>query len=310
MNLKTIYSTSPARGWLPWGLLAPVICLVLTLVSEIPSSLILERFGFVDSRGEPLGTQGLMALLLVSFIAWLLAVAAWIAFVERRNVGTIGLTRAGATSGFARGLFVGVVMPTAVVACIGLAGAYEPIALFPAAQSSEALIAIAGFFVCFLVQAGTEEIIFRGWLMSVITRRMNIILAVVISSLVFTLLHFSRGQSWLVTGNILLFALFASAWSISSNNIWGVIGWHAGWNWIVATGFELPVTGLNAGVPALTVSLAPVGPDLLTGGAQGPEGSILCTLFLVCGIVFFAWSIARKRRDVGPDHNKSAGRQT
>ncbi len=309
MNLKTIYSTSPARGWLPWGLLAPVLCLVFSLVTEIPSDLFLERFGFLDARGEPAGTQGLTAMLFVAFITWMLAVAAWIAFVERRNAGTIGLTKAGAASGFSGGVFTGVVMPSALVACIWLAGAYKPMALFPAFQSPGALVGIAGLFVGFIIQASIEEIIFRGWLTSVITRRMNVIFAVLLSSLLFTLLHFSRGQPWLVTGNILLFALFASAWSISSNNIWGVMGWHAGWNWIIATGFDVPVTGLDAGVPALTVSLAPAGPDFLTGGAQGPEGSVFCTLFLVCGIIFFMWRIARKRRDVGPDHNKPAGAQ-
>jgi len=309
MNLKTIYSASPARGWLPWALLAPVVCLVLAIVTDIPSGLFLERFGFADATGEPIGTQGLMALLVVSFTAWMLAVAAWIAFVERRNAGTIGLTRPGAAAGFSGGLVAGVVTLTAVVACIWLAGGYEPGALFPAAQSPEALVAIAGLFAGFIVQASIEEIIFRGWLTSAITRRSNVICAVVLSSLLFTLLHFSRGQPWLVTGNILLFALFASAWSISSNNIWGVMGWHAGWNWILATGFDLPVTGLDAGVPALTVSLVPAGPDLLTGGAQGPEGSIVCTLFFVCGIIFFAWRIARKRRDLGSDDGTPAGAQ-
>ena len=309
MNLKTIYSTSPARGWLPWGLLAPVVCLVLALVSEIPAGLILEPFGFVDAGGEPVGTQGLMGLLLVSFIAWMLAVAAWIAFVERRNAGTIGLTKAGAAAGFSGGLVAGLVMVSAVVACIWLAGAYEPGALFPAFQSPGALVAIAGLFVAFIVQASIEEIIFRGWLTSVITRRMNLIWAVVLSSLLFTLLHSSRENTWLVTGNILLFAFFLSAWSIYSNNIWGAMGWHAGWNWLLATGFDVPVTGLDAGVPALTVSLAPVGRDLLTGGAKGPEGSIFCTLFLVCGIIFFVSRIARKRRDVGPDQNNPAGAQ-
>jgi hypothetical protein len=46
-------------------------------------------------------------------------------------------------------------------------------------------------------------------------------------------------------------------------------------------------------VPALAVTLAPIGSDLLTGGAQGPEGSIMCTLFFVCGIVFFGWRISK-----------------
>lgn len=309
MNLKTIYSTSPARGWIPGALLAPVLCIVFAIATELPSTLFLERFGFQDAQGEYVGTQGLMALLLVAFITWVLAVAAWIAVVERRNAGTIGLTKAGAARGFYGGLVAGVVMVTALVACIWLAGGYKPGALFPAAQSSGALIAIAGLFVGFIVQASIEEIIFRGWLTSAITRRTNLIYGVLISSLTFTLVHFSPDTSWLIMGNTLLFALFASAWAISSNNIWGAMGWHSGWNWILATGFDVPVTGLDAGVPALTVSLTPVGTDFLTGGAEGPEGSIFCTLFLVCGIIFFVWRIARKRRDVGPDHNKPAGAQ-
>ncbi|HEV7227187.1 type II CAAX endopeptidase family protein [Brevundimonas sp.] len=307
MNLKTIYSTSPARGWLPWGLLAPVVCLALALVTEIPAGLILEPY--VDPTGEPVGAQGLMAVLLVSFIAWMLAVAAWIAFVERRNAGTIGLTRGGGAAGFSRGLVGGLVMASAVVACIWWAGAYEPGALFPALQSPGALVAIAGLFVSFIVQASIEEIIFRGWLTSAITRRMNLIWAVVLSSLLFTLLHSSRENTWIVTVNILLFASFLSAWSIYSNNIWGAMGWHAGWNWLLATGFEVPVTGLDAGVPALAVSLVPAGPGFLTGGEQGPEGSVICTLFLVCGIIFFAWRIARKPKDGKADHNKPSGAQ-
>lgn len=288
---------------------APVLCIALAIATEILSTLFLERFGFVDAQGEFVSAQGLTAMLVVSFIIWLLAVAAWIAVVERRNAGTIGLTGVGAAQGFYGGLGVGVFMPSAMIACVWLAGAYEPGALFPAAQSSGAIIAMAGLFVGFLVQASIEEIIFRGWLISVITRRTNLIVAVLLSALTFTLLHFSRGQPWLVTGNILVFALFASAWSISSNNIWGVMGWHVGWNWIIATGFDVPVTGLDAGVPALIVSLAPAGTDFLTGGADGPEGSIFCTLFLVCGIIFFMWRIARKGRGVGPDHNKPAGAQ-
>lgn len=56
-------------------------------------------------------------------------------------------------------------------------------------------------------------------------------------------------------------------------------------------------------MPALTVSLAPTGPDYLTGGAQGPEGSIFCTLFFVCGITVFAWRIARTRKNVGLNHS-------
>ncbi|HNY47610.1 MAG TPA: CPBP family intramembrane metalloprotease, partial [Casimicrobium sp.] len=61
-------------------------------------------------------------------------------------------------------------------------------------------------------------------------------------------------------------------------------GWHAGWNWLLAVGFEVPVTGLDAKMPALLVKLVPQGSVYLTGGTQGPEGSVLCGLFFVVGI--------------------------
>ena len=62
------------------------------------------------------------------------------------------------------------------------------------------------------------------------------------------------------------------------------MGWHAGWNWLLATGFELPVTGIDAQLPALLVALQPSGVDALTGGAEGPEGSYLCSVFFILAI--------------------------
>jgi len=37
-------------------------------------------------------------------------------------------------------------------------------------------------------------------------------------------------------------------------------------------------------MPALLVKLVPQGSVYLTGGTQGPEGSVLCGLFFVVGI--------------------------
>jgi len=51
------------------------------------------------------------------------------------------------------------------------------------------------------------------------------------------------------------------------------MGWHAAWNWLLATGFELRVTGLDAHMPALLVNLAPSGPGYLTAAAKA-RGSL------------------------------------
>ena len=118
-------------------------------------------------------------------------------------------------------------------------------------------------------------------------------LAVVLVSLVFTLLHYSPHQPPLVMASTVLFSLFACAWVLRSGNLWGVMGWHAGWNWLLAVGFELPVTGLDAHLPALLVALRPQGGDALTGGTQGPEGSVLCVVFFALAL---AWMLVRARK--------------
>jgi hypothetical protein len=91
--------------------------------------------------------------------------------------------------------------------------------------------------------------------------------------------------------------LLASCWVICTGNVWGVMGWHGGWNWLLAVGFELRVTALDAHLPGLLVKLAPVGPDNLTGGIERPEGSIVCILVLTCGITY---QLLRARRGAPP----------
>ena len=128
-------------------------------------------------------------------------------------------------------------------------------------------------------------------------------LNVLLVSLTFCFLHFSPHQPPLVMLWSLLFSLFACVWALLTGNIWGVMGWHAGWNWLLSTGFELPVTGIDAHLPALLVALRPHGVDALTGGARGPEGSYLCIAFFIAALAWVQW---RKRR--GVQHSLPTGR--
>lgn len=288
MAEQTPYSNLPAQGWLPWGALAPVIAFIFVLLPVLATDAPMAAMGLVDARGHPVGTAGLIAFLLPPFALTGLLVLGWVRFVERRPLATIGLTRPGGPGTFLRGLGIGAVTILVVVAGGWLADGHEAAGAAPAFASPAALGGIALLLLAFAVQASVEEILFRGWLLSVVARKFNLIAAVVLSSALFVLLHFSPGQPLLVTLNLALFALFTCAWALKAGNVWGVMGWHAGWNWLLATGFELPVTGLDAHLPALVVKLVPAGPDVLTGGAQGPEGSLLCTGFFLVGIALLA----------------------
>jgi membrane protease YdiL (CAAX protease family) len=289
MKPVALYSTAPAKGWIPWGLLAPFLCLAMIAVPSVGAAMVLEDFGLLDARGEPVGADGLAALLLLSFGLNGLAVLAWIHLVERRDLATVGLGGANGAGKFLLGHAVGLITISAVVAAIWACGAYEAGAVGKAFASNEAMVRIGILLPCFALQSSVEEFVFRGWLLSAMARRLNVLIAVVLSSMLFSLLHYGPGQFWLVTLNTFLFAVFACAWALKAGSIWGVMGWHAGWNWLLAVGFELPVTGIDVGAPALLIEMNALGSDILTGGAQGPEGSVACTFFFAGAIGWFMW---------------------
>jgi uncharacterized protein len=285
MTSKTLFSAEPHRGWLPWGALAPFLCIAFVVASVLPTSPWMEGLGLQTAEGDPIGLTGLYVFLLIPFALNGLLILVWVWLVERRSLSTIGLTGAAPLKSLAWGVLIGAATILIVVAAVGLAGGYEIAGVGPALASPAALGSMALLLVCFIVQAGVEELMFRGWLLSVVTRKWGLPAAVVVTSLVFTFLHWSPGQHWLPMLSSFLFSAFACAWAVRAGNIWGVMGWHAGWNWLLSIGFGLPVTGIVVDLPALLVRLVPQGPDSLTGGAQGPEGSWLCSLFFVIGIL-------------------------
>jgi membrane protease YdiL (CAAX protease family) len=294
MKKTSLFSQEPAKGWIPWGALAPFLLIFFVAAPVLATDGPFMRWGFVDHRGHPIGTLGLFVFLVIPFAMTGALVLAWVRLVERRPLRTIGLTPDGGAMSFARGLGIGCATLGAVVAAIWAAGGYRPEAFANAFFAPRDLIGIGVLFLCFVVQASVEEIIFRGWLMSALARKFNVVLAVLLTCAVFTLLHYGRGQKPLITASAFLFSAFACVWALKARNIWGVMGWHVGWNWLLATGFELPVTGIDADVSALLVKLVPQGPDVLTGGSQGPEGSVICLIFFVGAVATLLWRLRNR----------------
>ncbi len=289
MRSNSLYSSEPARGWLPWGVLAPILLILFVAIPAVAGTKVLQYFDLADAKWQPIGMVGLVGFLVVPFAVTGLVVLAWVRFVERRSLASVGLTSPGGAAPFLHGLGVGVATSFLVVAAIWVAGGYDAQGYAKAFASPTALMNIAILLLCFIVQAGVEEIIFRGWLMSVLARKFNVVIAVVVTCIVFAALHFGRQTPWHDTVLTLLFSLFACCYALKAGNIWGVMGWHEAWNWLLAVGFEVPVTGLDTKMPALLVKLVPQGSHWLNGGTQGPEGSVLCGLFFIVAVAWLLW---------------------
>lgn len=272
---QTIFSTEPHRGWLPWAWFSPVVCILLVAFSSIPLDLGLEWLGVIDARGQPSSAAGFCLNLLLPFAAMGAAVWAWSRYVERRSLATLGLIGGERLRKYLAGLAIGVGMMVMAVVSIWLAGGYVSNDVLPAFSSPASLFWIAILLLCFAFQAGVEEFIFRGWLLSTATRRWNLVAGFIASSIAFSFLHFSPHQPLREIIMTFTFALLACAWTWRSGSIWGVMGWHAGWNWITGVGFAVPITGFDLKLPALLVQLTPRGSAALTGGSAGPEMSVL-----------------------------------
>ncbi len=297
---QMIFSDEPAKGWIPPSIAAPFICIFILIISMLPGDLSLSHFRFTDEMGSPQEPLGFF-LMLVSFSALGLAIAGWVRWVEKRSLASAGLCGEGALKKFLVGLAVGIAMMGAIVAAIALSGGYRVADLAPAFASPSALGWIALLLAGFAVQASVEEFVFRGWLFSAVMRRWNMTAAFILSSAAFTFVHLSPRATASALVMTFIFAIFACAWVRRSNSIWGVMGWHVGWNWFGGTGFDVPITGLNTGLPALVVKLVPVGPAWLNGAGEGPEGSVFTlALLTVASLCLLFLTRLRERNGIDP----------
>lgn len=120
-------------------------------------------------------------------------------------------------------------------------------------------------------------------------------MAVVVQAVFFTLAHgMNPGIGLMPIVNLLLFALFASMYSLAEGGLWGVCAMHGIWNWAQGNLFGAAVSGnavdsLFAHAPRTDAS------ELLTGGTFGIEGSIITTVVYAVA-AFVAWRGFRARR--------------
>ena len=82
----------------------------------------------------------------------------------------------------------------------------------PAFAAPASLANIGVLLLCFIVQAGAEEILFRGWMLSAVARKFNVATGIAFTTAVFALLHFDRQSPWHDVLLSVLFSVFACLW--------------------------------------------------------------------------------------------------
>jgi hypothetical protein len=158
-------------------------------------------------------------------------------------------------------------------------------------------------FATYLLVAFSEEVFARGWVFQVLEQGRGTRVAVIGSAAIFALLHaFNPGFGLTaLLGLFLAGLLFAQAY-IVTRQLWLPIALHLSWNFSEGPLFGFPVSGLP-GEGLLTVR--PTGPELITGGAFGPEAGLV----VIVGIVIAAsalYALGRWRPAAGQPQPQTA----
>jgi membrane protease YdiL (CAAX protease family) len=123
-----------------------------------------------------------------------------------------------------------------------------------------------------------EEILFRGVLLRLSERSLGTWIGLVISSVIFAAAHLpNAGITALAVANTAVAGLMFGAAYLATRRLWLAVGMHFAWNFVSDGVFSLTTSG-NPGHGLLQGQLS--GPDWLTGGDYGLEGSAVTLVVL------------------------------
>ena len=138
-------------------------------------------------------------------------------------------------------------------------------------------------FVVFMFVGWNEEVLSRGYHLQTIASGTNLLWGVIISSILFGLLHFGNpGANWISTIGIFFAGVYLAYGYVRTKQLWLSIGLHIGWNFFEGVVFGFPVSGLD--IYAL-LRIKVTGPVLWTGGVFGPEAGLIVLPALMVGML-------------------------
>ncbi|MHA6805163.1 CPBP family intramembrane glutamic endopeptidase [Salinifilum ghardaiensis] len=277
-------STGPALG--------AVVVLACLLAGQYLAGLVLFPLLGASPLAVLRGDVGPVdqAAMLLTGAGALVLLALWLRFREVRPFGSLGFPLARRVPAvLLGGAAVAAVALSLPVAINLLSGQYE----VRAAGASAVVLALLPVFA---VQASTEEVLTRGYLLQVTHRRWGLPAALAVQAVLFALLHVTNLEiSVIALVNILLIGVLLGLWAVAEGGLWGVCAFHTVWNWAQGNVYGIEVSGMDLGTTWWDVSADPAGATPITGGGFGVEGSAITTLVLAALLTAVVLVLRRAR---------------
>jgi hypothetical protein len=147
--------------------------------------------------------------------------------------------------------------------------------------------------VLLIPAALSEELLTRGYILSVVRGSLGWMWAIAGTSVGFGLLHLRNpGASVESVTLVTLAGFFLAAVVYTTRSLYAAWMAHFAWNWTMAAVFHVAVSGLPLEGPGYRYVDA--GPDWATGGQWGPEGGVPAAVGMAGGMaLLLSW---RRRR--------------
>lgn len=278
------------------------LAVIITIVALFGIDIVLVRTPLYGI-GRSIASKGLsgeafffsLNYLVIRFGLYILAFFVWVRLIERRPIYTMGFERTGMLKKYLRGFGFGVLMILFCILVFAVLGFLSIDNTNPSIKGFNALGSVFIVLIGWLVQGASEEIMVRGWLLPVVGSRHNVALGIFISSTIFGALHLGNANiGVLPMVNLILFGVFAAFYVIWEGGLWGICALHSSWNWAQGNVFGFEVSG-TLPIGGMLIDFQPaIGSDLITGGAFGIEGGVVCSIVLLLGIGMLFFLIKRR----------------
>jgi membrane protease YdiL (CAAX protease family) len=254
----------------------------IAFILPVPFIFALMHFGFKPS-GAVFSVK--RELVVKSITAFFAVLATWIVSrMEKRPLDDYGIPpRQVFGKKFWEGCVWGFAMLSLILLIIRALGHFQidSVALTGGAIYRYAL----GWGAAFLAVAITEEFAFRGYLLFSFSRRIRFWPAALFTSAVFGAAHLGNpGENVLGILQVVVTGLLFCLMIRRTGTLWFAVGYHAAWDWAETFFYGTPDSGLLGAGRFLNSSSH--GPNWLTGGSAGPEGSLFAFLvLLLCALL-------------------------
>ncbi|WP_433814640.1 lysostaphin resistance A-like protein [Flavobacterium johnsoniae] len=269
----------------------PVVKIVLALLTFMAVVIIGQQIAVKLLALTPLEKdyRNLLKGLFVSFSC----ILSYILFFKKYDKRAITeFSAKGLAKNLTIGILIGFVLQSFTILVMYLNGNYCVVNINPV---SFILIPFAIMFTVAII----EEILVRGIIFRIVEEKLGSYISLTISSVLFGIFHLANPHGTIISGICITTAGFMlGAAFIYSRNLWFPIALHFAWNFTQSGIFGAITSGNEKTSSLLEAKIQ--GPEFITGGEFGPEGSIQAIVFCALGTILLLALSQKQNKIITP----------